>query len=65
MRGYKLVLCALGAVVTVFVAVVAISVFKNEIVDFFTAAADAILDRVGGDPSSVRKKSEYTDYADV
>jgi hypothetical protein len=65
MRGYKLILYALGAFVAVFAAVVAVSVFKNEIIDFFTAVTDAILDRVGGGPSSVRKKSEYTDYADV
>ncbi|MDR1590035.1 MAG: hypothetical protein LBS51_07575 [Oscillospiraceae bacterium] len=65
MKGYKLIFCALGVLAAAFAAIVAISIFKNEIVDFFTAVTDAILDRVGGGPASARKKGEYTDYADV
>jgi hypothetical protein len=65
MRGYRLLLYAVGAAVTVLAAVVAIAVFKNEIVDFFTSVSDSVLDKLSGNSHPVRRKTEYSDYADV
>jgi hypothetical protein len=65
MRGYRLILYAVGALVAVLAAAVAIAMFKNEIADLFASISESILDRLGGKPASVRRKTEYSDYADV
>jgi hypothetical protein len=64
-KGCRLIIFAAGAIIAVLAAVVAIAVFKNEIVDFITAATDSVLEKLSGKSASARKKSEYTDYADI
>lgn len=65
MRGFRLVLFAAGALIAVVAAVMAVTVFKNEIVDFVTAVTDKVLEKIGGKSVISRKNSEYTDYADI
>ena len=60
MKGYKLVLCALCAFVTVVAAITAIIVFRNEIADFFVVVKDKIDDK-----KWFGKNGEFADYADV
>ena len=60
MKGYKLILCALCAFVTVVAAVTAVIVFRNEIADFFVEVKDKFEDK-----KWFRKDGEFADYADV
>ena len=59
MKGYKLILCAVCAFVTVVAAVTAIVIFRNEIVDFFADIKEKV------DIKKFRRNGEYADYADM
>ena len=60
MKGYKLVLCAVCAFITVLAAITAILIFKNEIIDFFVDVKEKV-----GSKILRRNGGEYADYADV
>jgi len=59
MKGNKLLLCAVCVFVTVIAAITAISIFRNEIADFFVDIKDRI------DVKRFRRNGEYADYADI
>ena len=59
MKGYKLILCAVCAFVTVVAAITAIVIFRNEIVDFFADIKEKV------DIKKFRRNGEYADYADM
>ena len=59
MKGHKLILCAVCALVTVVAAVTAFVIFRNEIAEFFTDIKEKV------DIKNFRKNGEYADYADM
>ena len=59
MKGYKLILCAVCAFVTVVAAVTAIVIFRNEIIEFFADIKEKV------DFKKLRRNGEYADYADM
>ena len=59
MKGYKLILCAVCAFVTVVAAVTAVVIFRNEITEFFADLKGKI------DIKKFRHNGEYADYADM
>ncbi|MCL2124901.1 MAG: hypothetical protein FWH33_02795 [Oscillospiraceae bacterium] len=59
MKGYKLILCAVCAFVTVVAAVTAVVIFRNEIIEFFVDLKDKV------DIKKFRRNGEYEDYADM
>jgi len=59
MKGYKLMLCAACAFITVIAAITAIVIFRNEIIDFVVDVKDKVGCKI------LRRNGEYADYADV
>ena len=59
MKGYKVLLCAVCAFITIVAAVTAIIIFRNEIAEFFEEVKDKI------DAKRLSRDGEFADYADV
>ena len=59
MKGTKLLVCAVCAVITLAAAITAIVIFRNEISFFFSDVKDKI------DEKRLRRNGEFEDYADV
>jgi undecaprenyl pyrophosphate phosphatase UppP len=58
MRGIKLILCIICAILTVAAIITVIIVFRNEIVRFFVDLKDKL------DEKRFRRNGEYEDYVD-
>jgi hypothetical protein len=61
MRAYKVIFCAVAAIVTIAAAVSVIIIFREEITNFFFDVRDKLLLK----KDAVIHADEYTDYADV
>ena len=59
MKGHKLLLYVIGAIVAILAVVTAIVIFRNEIAYLFSELKDKI------DEKRHRHNGEYADYADV
>lgn len=59
MKGFKLILCIVCAIVAIAAAVTAIVVFKNQIAEFCIDVKSKI------DEKKVRNNGEFADYADI
>ena len=62
MKGSKLVLCAVCAIITIVAAAAAIAIFRDEIVGMFLEVKERV-EKAGS--KILHKNGEYTDYADV
>jgi undecaprenyl pyrophosphate phosphatase UppP len=58
MRGVRLILCIICAILTIAAIVAAIIIFRNEIVRFFVGLKDKL------DEKRFRRNGEYEDYVD-
>ena len=58
MKGYKVLLCVVCAVITIVAAVTAIIIFRNEIAEFFEEVKDKI-------DAKRLSRDESADYADI
>lgn len=59
MKGIKLILCIVCAVVAIGAAVAAIVLFRNQIADFFADVKAKV------DEKKLKKNGEFADFADV
>lgn len=59
MRGVKILLCTICAIATIAAAIMAIIVFKYEIICFFEDIKKKINEK------RLRRNGEYADYADM
>ena len=59
MKGSKILVYAICAIVTVAAVVTAIVIFRNQIADFFVEIKDKI------DIKKLRRNGEFADYADM